>query len=49
MCYEADAVVECLREGRKESSIMPLSETQTVAEIMEEVMKQLGVVYYQKK
>ena len=46
MGYEAEEVRKCLQEGRKESAILSLKETQLVADIMEEVMKQVGVVYY---
>ena len=46
--YEAEAVRNCLQEGKKESDVMPLSQTQLVAEIMDSVMKQLGVVYYKQ-
>ena len=44
--YEAEKVCKCLQEERKESAILPLKETQLVASIMDEVMKQLSVVYY---
>ena len=46
--YEADEVYECLREGKTQSDVMPLGESLIVAEIAEEVMKQLGVIYYTK-
>lgn len=44
--YEAEEVYECLKKGKTQSDIMPLGESLIVAEIAEEVMKQLGVVYY---
>ena len=44
--YEAEEVRQCLNKGKSESSIMPLEESLIVAEIAEEVMKQIGVVYY---
>jgi dihydrodiol dehydrogenase / D-xylose 1-dehydrogenase (NADP) len=42
---EAAAVAECVRQGLKESSIMPLDETIAVAESLEEVRRQVGVRY----
>ena len=47
--YEAEEVRNCLQQGKKESDIMPLRQTQLVAEIMDSVMKQLGVVYYEQR
>ena len=46
LCYEAEEVRRCLQEGKKESAVMPLEETQLVAEIMDEVMKQVGVMHF---
>ena len=46
MCYEAEEVRRCLQEGKKESDVMSLNETQLVADIMDDIMKQLGVVYF---
>ena len=46
--YEAQEVYTCLKEGRKESRIMPLDESLVVIEIAEEVMRQIGVVYYRQ-
>ena len=46
MCYEAEEVRQCLRQHKMESSVMSLSDSQLVADIMDEVMKQVGVVYY---
>ena len=43
--YEAQEVYTCLKEGRKESSVMPLNESLIVIEVAEEVMRQIGVVY----
>ena len=42
LSYEAEAVRQCINNGKKESDIMPLSHTQITANIMETVMKQLG-------
>ena len=46
--YEAEEVRKCLKEGRKESELMPHRETLLVAKMMEEVMKQIGVVYFRQ-
>ncbi|CAG9981124.1 unnamed protein product [Clonostachys byssicola] len=43
--YEADNTALDLAAGRKESTIMPLSETVRVMEIMDEVRRQGGTVY----
>lgn len=45
--YQAEEVRACLSQGKTESEIMPLRQTQIVANIMDSVMKQLGVVYFQ--
>ena len=42
LCYEAEAVRQCLGEGKKECEVMSLEHTQIVADIMDSVMKQLG-------
>jgi dihydrodiol dehydrogenase / D-xylose 1-dehydrogenase (NADP) len=47
LCYEADEVRRCIQAGLTESEGMSLDETLVVAEIMEEIRKQLGVVYPQ--
>ena len=46
MFYEAEEVRRCLQEERKESSVVPFTDSLLVAEIAEEVMKQIGVVYF---
>lgn len=43
--YEAEEVHACLEAGRTESDIMPLDQSLVVAEIAEEVMRQLNVVH----
>ena len=45
--YEAQHVRECLLKGLKESPAVSHTETLTIAELMEEVRKQVGVVYDQ--
>lgn len=42
MCYQAEAVRQCINSGKKESEIMSFQHTQIVADIMDTVMKQLG-------
>ena len=42
MCYEAEAVRQCLESGKKECEVMTLEHTQIVADIMDTVMNQLG-------
>ena len=46
--YEAEEVYDCIKEGRTESNIMPLDQSIVVAEITEEVLRQIGVVHYCK-
>ncbi|KAK6294614.1 hypothetical protein J4Q44_G00354440 [Coregonus suidteri] len=45
--YEAEEVRQCLLKGLKESPRMPLSESALLTEIMDECMKQVGVVFNQ--
>ena len=45
--YEAEEIRQCIKAGKLQSDRMPLEHTQIVAEIMDTVMKQLGVVYFQ--
>jgi len=45
MIYEVDHVNECILEGKKESELMTLKESLELAEVMEEIRKQIGVVY----
>ncbi len=45
--YEAQHVRECLEKGLTESPVIPLDETLLLAELMEEVRKQVGVDYPQ--
>ncbi|XP_055001897.1 trans-1,2-dihydrobenzene-1,2-diol dehydrogenase isoform X2 [Sorex araneus] len=49
MTYEAKHVRECLRKGLKESPIVPLAESELLAEILEEVRKAIGVTFPQDK
>jgi len=47
MAYESQHVRECLLAGKTESPLVSLEETLTMASIMEQVRKQIGVVYPQ--
>ncbi|XP_055010961.1 LOW QUALITY PROTEIN: trans-1,2-dihydrobenzene-1,2-diol dehydrogenase-like [Boleophthalmus pectinirostris] len=47
MCYEAEEVRQCLLKGLKESAIMPHSDSILLAEIEDEIRRQVGVVYPQ--
>ena len=43
--YEADEVMRCLREGKLESDIMPLDESLSVMETMDQIRAQWGLKY----
>ncbi|XP_054627215.1 trans-1,2-dihydrobenzene-1,2-diol dehydrogenase-like [Dunckerocampus dactyliophorus] len=45
--YEADEVRQCLLKGLKESPRMPLADSILLTEIMDEIRKQVGVVFSQ--
>ncbi|XP_030400878.1 uncharacterized protein LOC115641688 [Gopherus evgoodei] len=45
MRYEAQHVRQCLLQGLKESPIMSLAESELVASIVDELRRQLGVIY----
>lgn len=47
MMYEAAEVRRCLKEGLLESPLVSLDESLLMAEIMEDIRKQVGVVYDQ--
>uniref|UniRef100_A0A2K6JMR7 Dihydrodiol dehydrogenase n=2 Tax=Rhinopithecus TaxID=542827 RepID=A0A2K6JMR7_RHIBE len=49
MSYEAKHVRECLRKGLKESPVIPLVESELLADILEEVRKAIGVTFPQDK
>ncbi len=44
-CYEAADVQRCLAEGRTENNLLTLDFSQELMNIMEEVRKQVGVIY----
>jgi predicted dehydrogenase len=43
--FQAIEVGQCLREGRTESRLLPLAGTQAVMDVMDRVLKLVGVVY----
>jgi len=43
--YEIEEVVSCLRSGKTESAVMGLDETVAIMETIDEIKKQLGLVY----
>uniref|UniRef100_A0A4W3J4B1 Trans-1,2-dihydrobenzene-1,2-diol dehydrogenase n=1 Tax=Callorhinchus milii TaxID=7868 RepID=A0A4W3J4B1_CALMI len=45
--YEAEEVRQCLQKGLKECPLIPLAESELIASIMDEVRKQIGVIYPQ--
>lgn len=45
--YEAEEVRQCLLKGLKESPLMPLAESVLLTEVMDEIRKQVGVVFSQ--
>lgn len=46
LCYEAEEVRRCLKEGKIESEAMPLEHSQIVSEVMRSVIEQLGSCIY---
>ncbi|KAF3765806.1 NAD(P)-binding protein [Cryphonectria parasitica EP155] len=45
MFWEADECARCLRDGKLESATLPWSESVVIMEVMEEALKQGGIVY----
>ncbi|KAH6688357.1 NADP:D-xylose dehydrogenase [Plectosphaerella plurivora] len=43
--WEADEAARCIRDGKKESSGIPLEESITIMEVMDEALRQGGVEY----
>lgn len=43
--YEAMAVMECLRNGEKENTIMPLDETYEIMQTLDQIRSQIGLKY----
>ncbi|XP_068170114.1 trans-1,2-dihydrobenzene-1,2-diol dehydrogenase [Antennarius striatus] len=49
MCYEAEEVRQCLLKGLKESPVMSHADSLLLAEVEDEVRRQVGVVYSQDR
>ncbi|XP_023562454.1 trans-1,2-dihydrobenzene-1,2-diol dehydrogenase [Octodon degus] len=49
LVFEAMHVRECLRKGLRESPVIPLAESELLADILEEVRKIIGVTFPQDK
>ncbi|XP_056652752.1 trans-1,2-dihydrobenzene-1,2-diol dehydrogenase [Monodelphis domestica] len=49
LVYEAQHVRQCLLQGLKESSVMPLAESELLADILEEVRRQIGLRFSQDR
>ncbi|XP_022601786.1 trans-1,2-dihydrobenzene-1,2-diol dehydrogenase-like [Seriola dumerili] len=49
MRYEAEEVRQCLLKGLKESAVMPHADSRLLAELEDEIRKQVGVVYSQDR
>ena len=45
MFWEADECARCLRDGKKESATLPLSESIVIMEVMEEALRQGDIQY----
>ncbi|KUI73907.1 hypothetical protein VM1G_09397 [Cytospora mali] len=45
MFWEADECARCLRDGKLESDVLPWAESVVIMEVMEEALRQGGVVY----
>lgn len=43
--YQVEEVVNCIREGKLQSDIIPLNETISIMEVMDKMRKEWGVVY----
>ena len=45
MQHEAAEVMRCLRAGRLESDVLPLDETLAIMDTLDEIRRQIGLVY----
>jgi predicted dehydrogenase len=43
--FQIDEVNDCIRSGRTESTVMPLNDTIVLADLMDEIRRQIGVTY----
>ena len=49
LCYEASEVQRCVHMGLTESPLMTWAETLTIMKTLDEIRRQLGVVYPEEK
>jgi hypothetical protein len=49
LAYEAQEVQRCLSQGKRESQHMTHAETLTIMRTLDEIRKQVGVVYPEEK
>jgi predicted dehydrogenase len=47
--YEAEEVNRCIREGRKESDVVPLQDTLDIMKVMDDIRAEWGLVYPQER
>lgn len=47
--YEAEEVNNCLREGRKESDVIPLRDTLEIMKLMDQIRSEWGLTYPQER
>ena len=45
LCYEAAEAARCVAAGRLESGLLPLDETLRIMRVLDEIRRELGVVY----
>jgi len=43
--YEAVAVMDCIKQGKTECSVMPLDETYEIMKVLDELRRQSGLIY----
>ena len=43
--YEIQEVVDCLKQGKLESDVMPLDETLSIMQTMDAIRRKIGLVY----
>jgi len=47
--YEAEEVNKCIREGKQESEIMPLKDSPSILNIMDDIRSKWGLTYPQEQ
>jgi len=45
MQFEAAEVMRCMRAGKLESDVLPLDETLAIMDTLDEIRRQIGLVY----